>query len=207
MPPPGTVQLDTLGEVLKDTLDTFFGDTTWRTQLTGAQVQTALDTLFGDTVWRTHASGTQVQTTLDALFGNTGWRTVIDKATAANVRAGTADKYLAADIIGTSAAFVTLTDAASIAVDLATFINGTVTLTANRAIANPTNGTPGVWRSLHVIQDATGSRTLSWGNQYRFAGGTTPVLTTTANARDTFSIHCVTATEFDVFPGLNMKAA
>jgi len=34
------------------------------------------------------------------------------------------------------------------------------------------------------VQDGTGSRTLSWGSYWDFAGGTAPTLSTTASAVD-----------------------
>ena len=53
--------------------------------------------------------------------------------------------------------------------------------------------------SIFIVQDGTGSRTLSYGTSYDFAGGTAPTLTTTASAvdridyvvRTSTSIHCV----------------
>jgi len=38
-----------------------------------------------------------------------------------------------------------------------------------------------------VVQDATGSRTLTWNSVFKWPAGVAPVLTTTANARDVFS--------------------
>ena len=49
---------------------------------------------------------------------------------------------------------------------------------------NPTNlkaGATYIWR---IVQDATGSRTLSFGTAFKFSGGTAPTLTTAANAVD-----------------------
>ena len=40
---------------------------------------------------------------------------------------------------------------------------------------------------LHVIQDGTGSRTLTWNAIFKWPAGTAPPLTTTAAARDIFS--------------------
>ena len=56
--------------------------------------------------------------------------------------------------------------------------NDTFTFTA------PTN--PGNFM-LWLIQDATGSRTITWPNTVRWAGGVAPTLTTTANAVDIVS--------------------
>ena len=79
---------------------------------------------------------------------------------------------------------VALTDATSIATDASAGNVFTVTLGGNRTLANPTNlvqGAQYVWR---VTQDGTGSRTLAYGNLFKWSFGTAPVLTTTAGAVD-----------------------
>lgn len=78
----------------------------------------------------------------------------------------------------------TLTDAASISWDLDTQPSAVVTLADNRTLAAPTNQKAGATYILIVKQDATGSRTLTFDAVYKFAGGTAPTLTTTANAVD-----------------------
>ena len=93
----------------------------------------------------------------------------------------------------------TLTDGANISVDLGANQNFTVTLAGNRTLDNPTNIVVGQTGSIFIVQDATGSRTLSFGSYYDFAGGTAPTLTTAAAAVDRIdyvvrtatSIHCV----------------
>ena len=93
----------------------------------------------------------------------------------------------------------TLTDGANISVDLGANQNFTVTLAGNRTLDNPTNIVVGQTGSIFIVQDGTGSRTLSFGSYYDFAGGTAPTLTTTASAVDRIdyvvrtatSIHCV----------------
>ena len=78
----------------------------------------------------------------------------------------------------------TLTDGATITPDLATSCNFTVTLGGNRALANPSNPVAGQSGSIFIVQDATGSRTLTWGTSWEFPAGTAPTLTTTASAVD-----------------------
>ena len=78
----------------------------------------------------------------------------------------------------------TLTDAATITPDFSANTTFTVTLGGNRTMANPTSPVPGQTGSIFIVQDATGSRTLSWGSYWDFAGGTAPTLTTAANAVD-----------------------
>jgi hypothetical protein len=105
-------------------------------------------------------------------------------ATAAQYRANTASLVLETDQVWSAAAEVTLTDAATIAVDMSTFINAVVTLGGNRALGNPTNEKVGQSGVIRIVQDATGSRTLTYGTDWEFAGGVAPVLSTAANAQD-----------------------
>ena len=92
-----------------------------------------------------------------------------------------------------------LTDGATITPDFAVANNFSVTLGGNRTLANPSNLTAGQSGSIFVSQDGTGSRTLAFGSQYDFAGGTAPTLSTAASAvdridyvvRTTSSIHAV----------------
>ena len=93
----------------------------------------------------------------------------------------------------------TLTDGATITPDFANTNNFTVTLEGNRTLANPSNLVAGQSGSIFIVQDGTGSRTLSWGAYWDFVDGTAPTLTTTAAAvdrvdyvvRSSTSIHAV----------------
>jgi len=106
------------------------------------------------------------------------------EATAADYWSWVADKALSTDTAWNAAATVTLTDAATIAVDMATFFNAAVTLGGNRTLANAINGKNGQTGVIKIAQDGTGSRTLAYDSFWKFAGGTAPVLTTAANAVD-----------------------
>ena len=74
-----------------------------------------------------------------------------------------------------------------------------VSLTGNATLANPSTEVAGQSGSIFVEQDGTGSRTLAYGNNFKWVGGTAPTLSTAANAVDridyivraTDSIHCV----------------
>jgi hypothetical protein len=107
----------------------------------------------------------------------------LPEATAAQFRNNTADRLLSTDQVWSAADFVTLTDAATIAVNMGTGINFTVTLGGNRTLGNPTNEKPGQSGMIEVVQDATGGRTLSFGNQYKFADGVAPTIASAANAK------------------------
>jgi hypothetical protein len=82
----------------------------------------------------------------------------------------------------------TLTDGATIAWDVSTSPIAKVTLGGNRTLAAPSNAVgSGQYISLLVIQDGTGSRTLTWNAVYEFTADTAPTLTTTANYGDLFT--------------------
>lgn len=109
------------------------------------------------------------------------------KASGAEVRTGTDDaKFVTAKSIYDAAALVTLTDAATVAVDLAAGINFVLTLGGNRTLGAPTNAKPGASGVIVVKQDATGSRTLAYNTAWKFFGGA-PTLSTAANAVDVIS--------------------
>jgi hypothetical protein len=110
---------------------------------------------------------------------------IVDGATAEEFIANTEDKTLLTTSMWEAGEFVSLTDAATIALDMATFINATVTLGGNRTLGNPTNTKVGQTGMIEVVQDGTGSRTLAYGSNWEFVGASAPVLTTTASAKDT----------------------
>jgi len=83
---------------------------------------------------------------------------------------------------------VTLTDAATIALDASLGSYYTVTLGGNRTLGAPSNARDGMQLRLDVVQDGTGSRTLAYASStggYKF-GSTyaSPTLSTAAGAVD-----------------------
>jgi len=78
----------------------------------------------------------------------------------------------------------TLTDGATINWNLSTQQVAKVTLAGNRTLNAPSNQQAGAFYSLAIIQDGTGSRTLTFNSAYKFTGATAPTLTTTASAKD-----------------------
>lgn len=87
-----------------------------------------------------------------------------------------------------------LSDAASITPDFSTGNNFSVTLGGDRTLENPTNAVAGQSGVIVITQDATGSRTLAYGTNWKFGGGTDPTLTTAANAVDVLSYYCASPT-------------
>jgi hypothetical protein len=111
---------------------------------------------------------------------------------AGSVGIGTSSPAATLDVVGTVSVAranvlnQTLTDGATINWNTASGQVATVTLGGSRIMAAPTNLRVGTY-ILHVIQDATGSRTLTWNSVFKWTAGVAPPLTTTANARDVFS--------------------
>ena len=79
-----------------------------------------------------------------------------------------------------------LTDGATVTWNAETQDVAKVTLAGNRTLSSATSGTTGQFISLLIIQDGTGSRTLTWNAAYEFAADTAPTLTTTASKGDLF---------------------
>ena len=80
----------------------------------------------------------------------------------------------------------TLTDGSSITWNAETQDVAKVTLGGNRTIGAASSATTGQFISLLVIQDGTGSRTITWNAAYEFAADTAPTLTTAAAKGDLF---------------------
>lgn len=185
-------------------------NTTVMTPLRTAQAIAALSPAAGE---HTHAIDdvTDLQTTLDAKVDEattvTGAglasgggalstnRTIdVTAATAGECRTGSAAKATSVANLWGAAQPVTLTDDATIAVDMATFLNATVTLGGNRTLGNPTNPKPGQSGFIRIVQDGTGSRTLAFGANWKFPGGADPTLSTAAGAVDVLSYVAYDAT-------------
>ena len=98
-----------------------------------------------------------------------------------------------------------LTDASSIATNLALSNNFSVTLAGNRTLANPTNIVAGQSGSLFITQDGTGSRTLAYGTNFKFVGGTAPVLSTAAASVDRLDYVVAAATKIHAVVSLDVK--
>jgi len=80
----------------------------------------------------------------------------------------------------------TLTDAATIAWDASANQVTSVEITASRTMGAPTNQVDGAVYVLMIKQDGTGGFTMSWNSVFKFAGGTAPVVTATASAKDVY---------------------
>lgn len=145
----------------------------------------------GSTGWTSLASGSGTVTQIDFTTGLTGGTVTttgtvaVDVASTANIWAATANKILdAGNVFNAAGALQTLTDAATVAVDFGAGFNFTLTIGGNRTLGNPSNSKVGETGCIYIVQDGTGGRTLAYSSNWKFAGGTAPVLSTAIGAVD-----------------------
>ena len=115
-----------------------------------------------------------------------------------------------AQVIGTGAqAFSSPVSVAvatsAVALDFATGNNFVTILNGNVSIKNPVNPQPGQSGIIYVVQDGTGSRTMSYQGNWDFAGGTAPTLSTAANAVDALIYNVQTSTAISTFVQQNLS--
>ena len=116
-------------------------------------------------------------------------------STTAEVRAAGAsdDTVIRSRKLREAPALVSLTDAATVALDWTAGINFSLTITTDRILGNPSNGIPGQTRTVFVISDG-GPDELTFGSQY---GGEPPTLDDITTAKGyLLSIYCRTASQF-----------
>jgi len=123
------------------------------------------------------ATTADMLTTLGALA-------LANVATAAHIRANTADKIIDTDGAHAANDYVALVDGETITPDFSTGWNFEVTLGGNRTLAAPTNTKNGQSGTIYFTQDGAGSRTITFNSAWKFPQGADGVLTTTAGAVD-----------------------
>ena len=142
--------------------------------------------------------GTNVTSTaaeLNILDGVTATATELNYSDLATLGTTAASKVLSADAnnlttISGAALFTedTLSDGATVTWDVIASPVAKLTMGGNRTLSAPSGSTPaaGQFISLLLIQDGSGSRTITWNATYEFATDTAPTLTTTADKGDLF---------------------
>jgi hypothetical protein len=88
--------------------------------------------------------------------------------------------------IPTAWPFATVTEGPTTTIDCNNGNSQILTITGNRVMAAPVNVQDGMEIELWVVQDGTGSRTLSWNAIFLFPNGLAPVLGTAPGAIDKF---------------------
>jgi hypothetical protein len=140
------------------------------------------------------ASTYQTQAGMSSYVPTSAIGTTVQAFNANNAVTDTAQTFTRAQ----RGAYVTLTDAATIATDLSLGNQFQVTLGGSRTLGAPTNVVAGQSGVIRVVQDGTGSRTLAYNSVFKFPGGTAPTLTTTANAVDLLAYHVESTTRIAV---------
>jgi hypothetical protein len=173
----GTIAIDTATTVDKTTIQTLTNKT-----LTSPKINEAVDL-------------TATATELNILDGVTATTAELNYSDIATLGTTAASKVFTADannLTKVSGAVLniedTLTDGATITWNVIDSPVAKVTLGGNRTISAPSGTTPaaGQFIAITVIQDATGSRLLTWNSAYEFTADTAPTLTTTASKADLF---------------------
>ena len=166
----------------------------------GATIPTSVNGFFicdGVSVHQPNAVGLGLGTAANLNFGTADANLIpvsaadIRFVTASVASSITAAKTFTAPVIGN---VTSLTDAASIAIDMGVGNDFAITLAGNRTLSAPTNVTPGQTGYIYVAQDGTGSRTLAFNSAYIFVSGTAPTMSTTANAIDLLVYNAKTTT-------------
>lgn len=113
------------------------------------------------------------------------------KAAGSDVRTATDDaKFVTSKALADSSGIITLTDGSTVNWDMSTGYNSKVTLGGNRTLAAPTNPIEGRTYTLQVIQDGTGSRTLTWPSAFDFGAAGSPTLQTGTGKIDFVALFC-----------------
>ena len=111
------------------------------------------------------------------------------------------DMVLGNKIIGTD------TDGATVTFDMSVGTKGNirrVVLGGNRTLAL-SNVSVGQVFIIQLVQDSTGSRTVTWFTTIAWTGGVAPTLTTTLNKTDVFGFICTSAGNYQGFIlGMNL---
>lgn len=74
-----------------------------------------------------------------------------------------------------------------------------ITMPAGNITIALSNGTAGQCFIIRILQDGTGSRTVTWFTTIRWAGGSAPTLTTTASKADTLGFEITGSSTYDGF--------
>lgn len=144
-------------------------------------------------------------TTFPAYAWNAIQEEILAVITAAGIafdRANNAQLLAAIRVVAGSAPAQALVDGATINTVATAGELFKVTLGGNRTLANPSALTDGKRLTFQIKQDGTGSRTLAYGNKFKFPGGVAPVLSTAAGSIDILTCY-YEAGEDKIFAVLN----
>lgn len=159
----------------------------------------------GDGTWALRENATDIlnwdgtdidfnsNTVINMPLATTTVPAAVELSTVAEYRDDTANKALIGETVWDAAEVVALSDATTIAVDMSTFINGSVTLGGDRILGTPSNAKPGQTGFIEITQDGTGSRLLTLGTGWETAFGLGITLTTDPSAIDLLMYMVITS--------------
>ena len=110
----------------------------------------------------------------------------------AHIAEGADESYVAAGVIAFSDEFSNGSSGASKVIAWSRGNGQSLTLDANTTLTFSVGGTgtyTGSYLTLKLIQDGTGSRTVTWPSSVKWAGGTAPTLSTAAGAVDIIHLY------------------
>jgi len=201
----GNVGIGTTSPVAQFESQAASGTLQTRTKVTGSTASDIAE-LAISTGTRTHLIQSKGSSGDFVIRDSTGATDRITMDTSGNVGIGTSSPAKQLHITKAAKADIgTLTDGATITPDFDANQNFSVTLGGNRTLANPSNIDAGQTGSIFVVQDGTGSRTLSFGSYWKFAGGTAPTLSTAAGAVDRIDYIVYTTTAIHAVATLNVS--
>ena len=99
----------------------------------------------------------------------------------------------------------TLTDGTTVSWDASANQVTSVTLGGNRTLGAASNQVDGGVYVISIIQDGTGSRTITFNSNYKFVAGTAPTLSSDANARDVLVFVSNGTNMFEIGRALNVS--
>ena len=170
--------------------------------LTTPKITTSINDANGNEVIKTPATGSAVNeiTVTNAATGNapeisaTGGDDNIDlKLTAKGTGKLLQDAFYQTPQTYTPDAAATAT------LDLSTGNEHRITMPAGNITIAISNEVSGQKFIISILQDGVGSRTVTWFTTIRWASGSAPTLTTTANKRDVFGFICTGTDTYDGF--------
>ncbi len=192
------------------------GAPSFLTSITGSQVNSALGYTAADAATvSTNTSNISTNTTAIALKGNIAGQTWTGThAFSSTTSIGSVSSAELAALDGVTSGIQGQLDtkagyamgsasvSGSVSLDLSTITSGTtLTVTGNITTFAVNNGVAGKTYYIYMVQDGTGSRTITgFDSKLHFQGSTTPYLNSAASSRTLYQIIIYSSTVYDLIP-------